>query len=137
MNYMKEVAHMLGVEIGETFYIQGLDGGAERFKAMLTESGLALIDLSVVNNGEATYLAELLKGNLEYEKLPWTPDFNELYYYPDVIIREVDRTFNMEDTYDFALIALGMAYRTREEAEAHFAEDFEQLTGKKLEVDNG
>ena len=37
------------------------------------------------------------------------------------------------DTRDYAMKALDMVYRTREEAEAHLAEDYERLTGKKLE----
>ena len=31
------------------------------------------------------------------------------------------------------MLALNMVYRTREEAEAHMAEDYERLTGKPLD----
>lgn len=34
----------------------------------------------------------------------------------------------------YALVALGMVYRTQAEAEKHFAADYKKLTGEPLEV---
>lgn len=136
-NLMPEVAALLGVEIGEEFSIQGLDGGPERFKAMLTEKGLVLPNFKALNDGgDNTYLAELLKGNLEYEKLPWEPKQGEEYW--TIHFEPVGKPRAilypwLGDKPDFANLRLNMIYRTREEAEAHLAEDYERLTGKKLE----
>ena len=133
-NLMAEVAKLLGVELGEEFNIQGLSGGTERFKTILTETGLVFPDFKALNDGgDNTYLAELLKGNLEYEKLPWEPKYGECYYCPSIRQRKVMQPMWVGDTRDYAMKAIDMVYRTQEEAEAHFAEDYERLTGKKLE----
>lgn len=137
-NLMPEVAKLLGVEIGEKFSIQGLDRGPERFEAMLTETGLVLPNFKALNDGgDNTYLAELLKGNLEYEKLPWEPKEGERYCYPSFSAKNVDCTNWICCSFDYAMKSLGMVYRTCEEAQAHFAEDYERLTGKKLEGYHG
>ena len=122
----------MGVEFGEKFEVQGLDYGEDRFKAYLDETGLHFVDLIVCNDAEYKYLGKMLTGELEYEKLPWEPKEGEIYYYPSVYIVTVKYRDWQNTTFDFTLKALGMVYRTREEAEAHFAEDFERLTGKKL-----
>lgn len=133
-NLIPEVAALLGVEIGEKFSIQGLDGGPERFEAMLTETGLVLPNFKALNDGgDNTYLAELLKGNLEYEKLPWEPKYKEEYFFPNIRQKTVAIEQWTDETFDYAMKVLGMVYRTHEEAKAHFAEDYERLTGKKLE----
>ena len=36
-------------------------------------------------------------------------------------------------TFDYAAKNMGIIYRTKAEAEAHLEEDYERLTGKKLE----
>ena len=131
-NLMSEVAKLLGLELGEKFNIQGLGGGEERFKAILHEKGLMLLDIIVNDGGNATYLEQLLNGNLEFAKLPWEPQEGERYFYPSVNAKNVDCTNWLNSSYDYAMKALGMVYRTRGDAEAHFAEDYEKLTGKKL-----
>ena len=132
-NLIPEIAKLLGVEMGEKFSIQGLDRGPERFEAMLTETGLVLPNFKALNDGgDNTYLAELLKGNLEYEKLPWEPKEGDMYYILNVKALFVESYVWGNSTFDYALKAIGMIYRTREEAQAHFAENYEKLTGKKL-----
>lgn len=135
-NLMPEVAKLLGVEIGEEFNIQGLSGGPERFKTILTETGLVFPDFKALNDGgDNTYLAELLKGNLEYEKMPWEPKEDEPYWTISFFKKHRPYAENYVwngDDMDFTKLKLGMVYRTQAEAEAHLAEDYERLIGKKL-----
>lgn len=65
MNYIKEVARMLGVELGERFKVSGMDG-----TFWLDADGLCMqydkgdYDLNAL-------LAALLAGRLKVEQLPW------------------------------------------------------------------
>ena len=70
----------------------------------------------------------------EEKKKPWVPKKDEQFYRPNILIEAVSNEKWCGSTLDYALKELGMVYRTREEAEAHFAEDYEKLTSKKLEV---
>lgn len=129
-NYMAEVAKMLGVEIGEEFTvpnkvatlkISAKDGLMYKFK-----------DEGEWQSG-ASDLQDLLIGEVEIVKLPWKPKNKEGYYYPNVYNQEVFYDFWVGTTTNYAMYNLGMCYRTREEAEAHFAEDYKKLTGEELE----
>lgn len=142
-NLMPEVAKLLGVEVGEPFYI--LQNGKHRcvysdndlYK--ITEEGLANI-----NNTDGCYeyhshcrviLTDLLLGECSVEKLPWEPKVGDKYY----AIASTDNTKPYISLYiwrgfvvDYTLWKLEMIYRTEEEARAHMAEDYEKLTGEKL-----
>lgn len=139
-NLMPEIAKLLGVEMGEAFYIN--DHLGRRVCAYsdnnLFKIGPALLHL---NNTDGCFegsdrdqiiLVKLLAGLLTIEKLPWEPKFDERYYMPSVSNQCVQEYFWKECTLDFAMKALGMVYRTREEAEAHMADDYKRLTGKPL-----
>lgn len=129
-NKMAEVAKLLGVEIDEIFYIQGIGLGREMFKAKITLDGLKFEHLDVCNNGESHYLDLALQGKLEVEKMPWEQKKGEDYYYPSVADKEVGRLRWNCDTFDLALKSLGMVYRSEREAWKHFKDDYKKLTGK-------
>ena len=72
----------------------------------------------------------------EEKKKPWVPKQGEKYW--TILFRTNDKPHVVSyhwigDKADVANLRLNMIYRTREEAEAHLAEDYERLTGKKLE----
>ena len=137
---MPEVAALLGVEIGEPFYI--LQNG--KHKCVYSDNDLYKIPekgLANINNTDGCYeyhgcwrviLTDLLLGECSVEKLPWEPKKDERYYIPSVSSQCVQKYFWHEYTLDFAMKALGMIYRTKEEAEAHLEKDYERLTGKPL-----
>ena len=139
-NLMPEVAALLGVEIGEPFYI--LENG--KHKCIYSDNDLYKITekgLANINNTDGCYeyhgcwrviLTDLLLGECSVEKLPWEPKKDERYYIPSVSNQCVQEYFWKGYTLDFAMKALGMVYRTREEAEAHLADDYKKLTGKPL-----
>lgn len=107
-NHMKEVAKMLGVEIGEEFEIKGGDGAY-----YLTYDGL-------YHNGfkcEKT-LNDLLVGVCTIKHKPWKPIINDTYYF----VRsdgDVSSAQWISNVWDHSIYKLGNCYRTREEAEAN------------------
>ena len=126
-NFMPEIAKMLGVELGEEFIIENKD---RKETVVLAADGLHVIQPNnILGPDHGKLLSKVLQGLYEVKKLPWEPKKDERYYIPSVSSQCVQKYFWHEYTLDFAMKALGMIYRTKEEAEAHFAEDYERLTG--------
>ena len=129
-NFMAAVAKLLGVELGEEFIIENAD---RKETVVLGMDGLHVIQPNnVLGPDHGTLLSKVLQGLYEVKKLPWEPREGERYCYPSVSAKNVDCTNWICCSFDYAMKALGMIYRTKEEAEAHFAEDYEKLTGKPL-----
>lgn len=133
-NLIPEISKLLGLKTGEKFMI--------RQNKYIFEDSIFMIDkdnglLKILDDGnfeeENAALYHVLSGKIEIIKLPWEPKYREYYYYPSVCAKAVLKALWIGITRDYTAKALGMIYRTREEAEAHLAEDYEKLTGKKLE----
>lgn len=121
MNYMEQVANMLGVEIGEEFKVRCQDGElSARF--YIIDDGLyeqCKDETPLVNSA---LLRDLLIGRCEIIKLPWKPKGEDSYwYYSELHILE--KSVWDGALFDLALYKLGKLYRTYEEAEAHAEED--------------
>ena len=135
-NLMSNIAWFLGVELGEEFKLRILE-------KEVCEPGIYKFDLGeglvkkdkngVFNSNSSIEFEDLCLGNYEIVKLPWEPEEGERYCYPSVSAKNVDCTNWICCSFDYAMKALGMIYKTPEEAQAHFAENYEKLTGKKLE----
>lgn len=114
MNYIPEVAKMLGVELGEEFEC------SNGYKYVLREDGIIeskYIDKVSTNTFSSTLVA-LLNGELTIKRKPWKPKKDDLYYYVDqegfVISNRWDNSYT-----EVLLYKLGNCYRTSEEAEAN------------------
>ena len=129
-NCMDAVAKMLGVELGEEFTIENAE---HNLQVVLAADGLHVGAGDYFGRPNGILLQKVLCGLFEVKKKPWEPKEGEIYYYPAVYSRKALRVTWHSNMQDYAMKALGMVYRTREEAEAHLAEDYERLTGKKLE----
>ena len=131
-NCMADVAKMLGVELGEEFIIENKD---RKETVVLAMDGFHVIQPNnVVGPDHGKLLSKVLQGLYEVKKKPWEPKYKERYYRPNIIYKGVSDVLWRGSALDCALKILGMIYRTKEEAIEHFAEDYERLTGKKLEV---
>lgn len=136
-NLIPEVAKLLGVEIGEKFMI--------RQNKYIFEDSTFMFDkdnglLKILDDGnfeeENAALYHVLSGKVEITKLPWEPKAREVYWTMMFASNEKPSAHRLTwsgDSIDFTKKALGMIYRTKEEAEAHLEEDYMKLTGKKLE----
>lgn len=135
-NLMQEIIKILGVEYGEAFKIRRpgykvCENGVYAFF-----EGVGLMkrnEQGEFDNNSSIEFEDLCLDNYEVVKLPWEPKYGECYYCPSIRQRKVMKPMWVGDTRDYAMKAIDMVYRTQEEAEAHFAEDYERLTGKKLE----
>ena len=129
-NCMAAVAKMLGVELGEEFIIENKD---RKETVVLAMDGFHVIQPNdILGPDHGKLLSKVLQGLYELKKKPWEPKEDEHFYRPNIISKAVCNDLWSECTLNYALKALGMIYRTREEAEAHLAEDYERLTGKPL-----
>ena len=132
-NLIPEVLKLLGVEYDERFKLTNTDGViTENDVFCFFEHGLshALQDGEYEDASDILY--DILAGNYEIVKLPWEPKYGEIYYFLDINEKEIMSYPWEDDTFDYAMKALGMIYRTREEAEANLSKDYERLTGKPL-----
>lgn len=130
-NLMPEVAALLGVEIGEEFIIENAD---RKENVVLAMDGFHVIQPNgALDPDRCRLLSKVLQGLYEVEKLPWEPRYGDIYYIVDARVCRVDSYSWGNTTFDLAVKSLGIIYRTKEEAEAHLAEDYERLTGNKLE----
>ena len=130
-NLMPELAKLLGVELGEKFIIENAE---HNLQVVLVADGLHVTKDDFLGSSNSKLLQNVLCGLFGVKKLPWEPKHKEYYYCPSINQRMVIEFLWIGDIRDYAMKALDMVYRTKEQAEAHFAEDYERLTGKKLEV---
>lgn len=129
-NLMPDVAKLLGVELGEEFIIENAD---RKETVVLAADGFHVIQPNdVLGPDHGKLLSNVLQGLYEVKKLPWEPKSCDSYYVLNAKTGRIECYSWGATTFDLALKALGVIYRTREKAEAHLAEDYERLTGKSL-----
>ena len=118
-NLIPEIAHMLGVKLGEEFKID--TSGDDIFQ--ITESGVWMrrsIDKEEWLEKPFEFVM-LCNGDAEVIKLPWKPKKGELYYsfgYRGCPKWGVSQQNWANHPCDYALLDKGWVYRTRAEAEA-------------------
>lgn len=120
MNHMKEVAQMLGVELGEEFEIKGAE----------SDNPFKLCNTGLFNREEFRspgMLNELLNGNYEIVKKPWIPKGMEIVWCVNCEGEAFHAFFRNESPSDLATLSLGWLFATEEEAEAHADEIQEQM----------
>lgn len=117
-NLIPEIAHMLGVELGEEFKIKGYD----RLTYKLTDNGLEL----ATGDGQKTkwfdhgVLNSLLNGKMEIVKLPWKPKMYEDYWtFGKLGEKWIVGTLSWRELpYEILLFDKGWVYHTRAESAA-------------------
>lgn len=112
-NLIPEIAHMLGVELGEEFKVEG-DNRTYWFDLDGLRSGKY-----VAEDEDDAMLHDLLCGKAEIVKLPWKPKKGDVYFTFEVfrgkwVVRSVWWT---GEPCNYALLDKGWVFRTKEEAE--------------------
>lgn len=138
-NLMQEIIKILGVEYGEAFKIRrpGYEVCENGVYAFFEGEGLMKRnEQGEFDNNSSIEFEDLCLDNYEVVKLPWEPKNGEKYW--SIHFTGIDKPYTDAHTWtghdlDFVFLRLGVVYRTKEEAEAHLAEDYERLTGRKLE----
>ena len=125
MNYMNQIAQMLGVELDEEFYLEDVTDGGYYITYDNDKTVFKLSNAGMLRNDKHTmigwidvthnYLPELFTGRYTIVKKPWKPTKGERYWYV-LIDRDVDDTkFDPYCCYDLAFYTLGNCFRTKEE----------------------
>lgn len=116
MNYMKQVAEMLGVEIGERFNITNkIDGHIMRDDYYLSHEGLMREGFT---SSHRKVLADLLAGKIKIVKKPWKPIFDERYWFV-CCDGKIASDINTQNTCDYEHMIIGNCFCTPADAEAH------------------
>ena len=117
MNYMEQIAKMLGLELGEYFKISGMD---DTF--WLDDDGLCMQDNKGDYDLNALMMA-LLTGRSKVVYPPWKLKIGDAYYYNSADGKTWSETFDGDSVFDLMIVKFGKAYRTEEEAKARAEED--------------
>ena len=136
MNLIPKICELLGVEIGEKFYI----GSEEKIEGAYYYFSSTELLYHVPNRTPdyAQYrdLADLIYGDKKIIKLPFEPKDGEHYWrvrWNSVAIAVFRVTFFDSDDEDHLFKYCGNCFRTETEAEKHKYEIYEKLTGRKWE----
>ena len=122
MNYMEQVAHMLGVELDEEFYLESIEYGcyflddrSKKATFKLSLSGMMTNYHSDEWKSADECLISLLKGAYTIVKKPWKPSRGLRYYYVTPI-KTLDHTvFDSSSYWDVMAYTVGNCFRTKEE----------------------
>ena len=117
MNYMSEVAKMLGVELGEEFEII-MPNASCYANAMFTDVGVIITDHNVFDGvtWKPYVLGHLLNGKYTIKRKPWKPSLDEEYYYVDETGYACSDPW-VDSALDFVFYKIGNCYKTKEDAE--------------------
>mgnify|MGYP004521505127 FL=1 len=130
MNYWKQFAEMLGLELGQEFVLTDSYGKRkDGYTYQITKNGI--LYKSQINDdwyGERSETIErLLEGYDKAVPKPWKPKKGEKYwYYSKCWKQEIFRTWE-EDLFELCLWKIGNCFRTEEEAKAKGKEIMEQI----------
>lgn len=118
-NKMKDVSKLLGVKLGEVFFIKEYPSDSKMY-LKFTENGLEQsLDKDSWTKATGRVWERIITGALKINKLPWRPREGEKYYVPRIAVRPEDRHFYYYWTYDDINIKhyhMGLVCKTPEEA---------------------
>ena len=115
MNYYKQVAEMLGVELNEEFSLKHKDG--ELLSKKYRISPIAGLLLKIGGEWQQSgYIGEIISGNLTIVKLQWKPKEDEFYYFYSPYCGITYQEKWMNTSCDYCMWKIGNCFRTREEA---------------------
>ena len=130
MNYYKQFAAMLGLELGQEYNLTDADGKKINYASYkITENGLCF---KATTNGawhseSSIFLKNLLSGDYKAVPKPWKPKYGEQYW--NYSVKRNQACFGMFGEYvkDYACWKLGNCFKTKEEAETKGKEIMEQI----------
>ena len=129
MNYYKQFAEMLGLELEQEFVLTDVDGNVkDKYTYKITEDGL-LYKSTTFNWAISSLgtIGSLLNGDVKAVPKPWKPKKGELYwFYSKTLNQAVSRNCYAEN-YALCLWKCGNCFRTEEEAKTKGKEIMEKL----------
>lgn len=118
-NHMAEVAKLLGVKLGEVFFIRECPSDSKMY-LKFTENGLERsLDKDSWAKAGGWIWELIITGALKINKLPWKPREGEKYYVPRIAVRPEDRNcyyYWANDDINIKHYRMGLVCKTPEEA---------------------
>ena len=139
MNYWKQFAEILSLELNQEFVLTGVDGNRkDQFTYKITEDGFLSkppesVDWSVMPICTFT-IVNLLSGNIKAVPKPWKPEKGETYWFFSYSLKQKMSSKWGDGTYDLILWNAGNCFRKKEEAETKGKEIMEQIQKEYEEV---
>ena len=130
MNYYKQFAEMLGLELGEDFVITDSDGERrDEATYKITENGLYYRTPTSIFwfTESANTIERLLNGDYKVVSKPWKPKKGDEYWRCSSIRGFVSSAIWLDDVIDLCGWKSGNCFRTKEEAETKGKEIMEKL----------
>ena len=131
MNYYKQFAEMLGLELEQEFVLTDDDGNRkDKYTYKITEDGLLYksptFNWSISSLGN---IGKLLDGDVKAVAKPWKPEKGETYwYYPNPIYFGLINSYVWnDDLTDLLFWKVGNCFKTEEEAATKGKEIMEQI----------
>ena len=129
MNYYKQFAEMLGLELEQEFVLTDVDGNRKnKYTYKITEYGL-LYKSTTLNWAISSLgtIGKLLDGDYKAVPKPWKPKKGEKYLYYSTYFDEASSCIWTDGVSDLLLWKLGNCFRTKEEAKTKGKEIMEQI----------
>ena len=132
MNYYKQFAEMLGLELEQEFVLTDDDGNRkDQFTYKITEDGFlskpqASVNWSVMSVCTFT-IVNLLSGNIKAVPKSWKPKKGDEYWRCSSKCGKVSSTIWLDDVIDICGWKSGNCFRTEEEANTKGKEIMEKL----------
>ena len=130
MNYYKQFAAMLGLELGQEYNLTDADGKKINYASYkITENGICFkaTTNAAWYSESSIFLKNLLSGDYKAVPKPWKPKKGELYwFYSKSLNQAVSRNCYAEN-YALCLWKCGNCFRTEEEAKTKGKEIMEKL----------
>ena len=130
MNYWKQFAEMLGLEIGQKFVLTKPDGKRkDLYTYEITEEGIfykSRISCDWLRD-EMGLAEELLNGCVKALTKPWKPKKGDKYFYYAKAFGQTVYKIWIDENYDLLLWKVGNCFKTEEEAKTKGKEIMEQI----------
>ena len=129
MNYYKQFAEMLGLELGEEFNLICTEEETDENTYKITEDGMYYQGIQHDSWWGEPYktLDSLLMGEVKAVPKPWKPKDGEAYWYWGASSEFAELSHWGGTSSDFALWKLGNCFRTKEEAKVKGKEIMEAI----------
>lgn len=130
MNYYKQFAEMLGLELGEEFVLTDSYGEKkDEFEYKITEDGVLYKSPTFASWSKSSSgtILRLLNGDYETVAKPWKPKYGEQYWSYSLKASGTCCNTFWEFTKDYAMWKSGNCFRTEEEAKTKGKEIMESI----------
>ena len=129
MNYYKQFAEMLGLELEQEFVLTDDDGNRkDKYTYKITEDGLLYksptFNWAISSLGN---IGKLLDGDVKAVPKPWKPKYGEQYWSYSLKINRTCCNMFGDFSEDYAMWKSGNCFRTEEEAKTKGKEIMEQI----------